>query len=238
MPSGELREQRLVGPQFYLVPPGQVRGWRWETKVELMELYAEESFLRERAKGKPTGVLIPETASGSNRDVVLWQLASTLRQICGENGETDPHLVEIVGGALALRAIKLLCSAQPVPSVIGGVLSPNRLRAVDEFIQRQLAYDIHVADLAKQVGHSVAHFTAVFKNTTGWAPYAYIMRCRMLKAHELLRTGEYRLGEVARAVGYVDQGHFTWRFREHFRYSPKFLMMQSREKSFKGRKKS
>lgn len=238
MPSGEPREQRLVGPQVYLVAPGQVHAWRSETEIELLVLYAEGSFFRRWVKRKIAGVSIAETGSGGNRDIVLWQLASTLRQLCGEDGEIDAGLVEIVGGALALRAIKLLCSAQPVPGVVGGILSPNRLRAVEEFIQKQLAYDIHVVDLAKQVGHSVAHFTAVFKNTTGLAPYAYIMRCRMLKAHELLGTGEYRLGEVARAVGYLDQGHFSWRFSDYFRYPPKDLMTQARGKSFKSRKKS
>jgi AraC family transcriptional regulator len=238
MPSGEPLEQRLVGPQVYLVAPGQVHACRSETEIELLVLYVEESFWRRYVKRKMAGVSIAEAASGGNRDIVLWQLASTLRQLCNENGETDLRLVEIVGGALALRAIKLLCSAQPVPGVVGGILSPNRLRAVEEFIQKQLAYDIHVVDLAKQVGHSVPHFTVVFKNTTGMAPYEYITRCRMLKAHELLRTGEYRLGEVARAVGYEDQGHFSGRFREHFRYPPKFLMTQARGKSFKSRKKS
>lgn len=234
--SGELREQRLVGPQLYLVAPGQVHGCRWETEIELLVLYTEESFWRRRVKRKIAGVSIAEAALGGNRDIVIWQLASTLRQLCSENGEPDARLVEIVGGALALRAIKLLCTVQAIPGMVGSVLSPNRLRAVEEYIQRQLAYDIHVVDLAKQVGHSVAHFTAVFKNTTGLAPYAYIMRCRMLKAHELLGTGEYRLGEVARAVGYLDQGHFSWRFSDYFRYPPKLLMTQARARSFKDRK--
>jgi AraC family transcriptional regulator len=237
MPSGKPREQRLVGPQVYLVAPGQVHTCQWETEIELLMLYPEESFWRRYVKRKMAGVSIAESASGGNRDIVLWQLASTLRQLCNEDGEPDERLVEIVGGALAIRAIKLLCATQPVQGVVGCVLSPNRLRAVEEYIQKELAYDIHVADLAKRVGHSVPHFTVVFKNTTGMAPYEYITRCRMLKAHELLRTGEYRLGEVARAVGYEDQGHFSGRFREHFRYPPKFLMTQARGKSFKSRKK-
>ena len=238
MPSGEAQEQRLVGPQVYLVAPGQVHACRWETEIELLMLFAEESFWQRYVKRKMAGVSIAESASGGNRDIVLWQLASTLRQLCNEGGEIDEGLVEIVGGALAIRAIKLLCAEQPIAGMAGGVLSPNRLRAVEEYIQKELAYDIHVADLAKRVGHSVPHFAAVFKNTTGLAPYEYITRCRMLKAHELLRTGEYRLGEVARAVGYEDQGHFSWRFREHFRYPPKFLMSQARRRPFKSRKKS
>jgi AraC family transcriptional regulator len=237
MRSGEPREQRLAGPQVYLVAPGQVHACRWETEIELLVLYAGKSFWRRYVERKIAGVSIAESATGGNRDIVLWQLASTLRQLCNENGGTDERLVEIVGGALAIRAIKLLCAAQPVQGVAGCVLSPNRLRAVEEFIQKELAYDIHVADLAKRVGHSVPHFTVVFKNTTGMAPYEYITRCRMLKAHELLRTGEYRLGEVARAVGYEDQGHFSGRFREHFRYPPKFLMRQARGESFESRKK-
>jgi AraC family transcriptional regulator len=236
--SGEVRERRLVGPHVHLVAPKQVHACRWETEGELLVLYAEESFWRRRLKQKITGVLIADYLSAANQDMVLWQLASTLRQLCNEDGDLDPRLVETVGGALALRSIKLLCGAPVLLNGSGGVLSPNRLRSVDDFIHKELSYDIHVADLAKKAGHSVPHFTAVFKNTTGLAPYEYITRCRMTKAHELLLTGEYRLGEVARAVGFSDQGHFSWRFRKFFRYPPKFVMMRARLKSLKGPKKS
>ncbi|MBI2512163.1 MAG: helix-turn-helix transcriptional regulator [Opitutae bacterium] len=235
-PSGEWREQRIVGPQFYVVAPGVFHASRWEANGEIMVLYVEERFWR-RKMNNVSGAIFAEPNSRANRDLVLWQLCSTLRQLCDE-GQSASRLLETVAGAVALQVMELLCGAPQSKDTVGGVLSPNRLRILDDYIRKELSYDIHVADLAKKVGQSVPHFTAVFKNTTGLGPYEYITRCRMLRAHELLATGEYRLGQVARAVGYDDQGHFTWRFRSFFKYTPKLLMMQARLKSAERPKKS
>ncbi len=232
------QEHRLAGPQLCVVPPNQPHTSRWEREADLLAVFVEPSLLRRVGVQELSGVQVTQSASSASHDLVVWELASTLRYLCREQEQLDEFSVESIGGALAIRVVKLLFAVAAESTAIGPRLSPNRLRLVTDYIQAHLHYDIHVADLAKQVGQSSPHFAEVFKNATGQSPYEYITQCRMLKAHEMLLTGEYRLHEVGEAVGYEDQGHFSAKFKGFFGYSPKVLLVRAEFKTGKSPKKA
>ena len=183
------------------------------------------------------GVIAPFVTSdmvpGATRDLVVWQLAATLRQIHFEKNCVDAKLMLEVAGSVARRAMKVLGGLTALALPGQARLSPERMRVVEEFIQAQLRYEIHVEDLARKVGLSLAHFTTVFTATTGLSPYKYITRCRMLRAREMLQTGEFRIGEVATAVGVPDLGYFSFRFKQYFSYSPRSVLLQGRSEPAK-----
>ena len=215
-----LCERRLTGPQLFLIPAGIAHAIRWEKTSELLVLHLAEVYWRRMAPQNVSGLMTAEPG-GTSGDVVLWLVASTLRSLASEPDGPDVRLARtMVANAFVIRALKLMFGGPTVVSDLAGGLSANRLRAVDAYIDRQLRYDIHVADLAKQVGLSVNHFTTVFKEKTGFTPYEYITRRRMLRAYELLSTGEFRVAEVAHAVGYDNHSNFGLRFREFFKVTP------------------
>jgi transcriptional regulator GlxA family with amidase domain len=41
---------------------------------------------------------------------------------------------------------------------------------------------------------SAAHFTKLFKESTGQSPYRYVIEARVRKAKELLTTGNFTIG--------------------------------------------
>jgi transcriptional regulator GlxA family with amidase domain len=105
---------------------------------------------------------------------------------------------------------------------------PRDREKVFQFIRTNLKYDIHVADLAKQTGHSVGHFAELFINTTGRPPYHYLQEARLLRGHELLLTGDYNVKEVAERVGYSDANHFSELFRSFTGYPPRDVLRRIR----------
>jgi AraC family transcriptional regulator len=226
--KGDWTEQALHGPHVYFVAPGQEHTSRWETEAELLEIYCEPDALRRIARRKLTGVILADAASAAGRDFVVWQLVSLLRHL-GDEPTPDMELVEHIALGLVARVVKLL-TAKPAASVAvqGPVLSRDQVRRIHEYVRKNLPWEIHVADLAKLMDRSVAHFTEVFKNTTGTNPYEFITECRMLKAHELLFAGGQTLGKVSRAVGFQDQGYFSRKFRDFFGYGPRFLLRHTR----------
>ncbi|MEF3129654.1 AraC family transcriptional regulator [Rhizobium leguminosarum] len=48
-----------------------------------------------------------------------------------------------------------------------------------------------------------------FRETTGMTPYQWVLRERIDRARNLLRTSKTPLAEVAIACGFADQSHFT-----------------------------
>jgi transcriptional regulator GlxA family with amidase domain len=161
-------------------------------------------------------------------DILFWQFAGMLRQLCAAHNPGEVTLLHLVAESVVTRAVDVIGRAQV--SVVRSLTSAL-LDQVEKFVRNELAYDIHVDDLAKCVGYSVPHFSTLFKAAKGITPADYLFRCRMLRADELLRTGNHLIGEVAKLVGYLDQGHFTALFREFFGYAPKAVLHQVRVES-------
>jgi AraC family transcriptional regulator len=93
-----------------------------------------------------------------------------------------------------------------------------------EYIQDQLGTDLTVSGIAQAVNMSPYHFTRLFKESTGQAPYQYVVEARARKAKELLTTGRFTISEVALRVGFADQSHLTRHFKRVFGLTPKRLL--------------
>jgi transcriptional regulator GlxA family with amidase domain len=67
-------------------------------------------------------------------------------------------------------------------------MSARKLQLVKDYIHAGLATRLTLEDLASGVHMSAYHFARTFKATTGQTPHAYVMRLRIERAQELLRT--------------------------------------------------
>lgn len=98
---------------------------------------------------------------------------------------------------------------QTEASTDGTILSYNREALAKEFIRRNLARELCVADIAAAVGLSANHFSQGFKKVTGVTPHRWLMQARIDAAKDHLRNSDLTLKAVADACGFVDQSHFT-----------------------------
>ena len=68
---------------------------------------------------------------------------------------------------------------------------------------------------------------SIFKKRYKTTIYAYIQTLRLQKANLLLREQNLTIGEIAKEVGYIHQGHFSKLFFEHYSVYPKELLKKS-----------
>ena len=103
---------------------------------------------------------------------------------------------------------------RPGDQVIGG-LPWSRLRRVAEHVQANLAGELRLAELSAVIHMSPYHFARLFKKSTGVSPRQFVIRRRIEAATILLVLADRQapIGEVARAVGFRSQSHFTTTFR-------------------------
>lgn len=87
-------------------------------------------------------------------------------------------------------------------------------------LQRDFAKEVSVSALAKEVGLSISHFSALFREATGFGPRLYQTRLRMLKARQLLDTTDLAVSQIARLVGYQDPLYFSRRFQLIHKVTP------------------
>jgi signal transduction histidine kinase/DNA-binding response OmpR family regulator len=77
-----------------------------------------------------------------------------------------------------------------------------------------------VETLASELAISRVHLYRRSKKLFGVAPSELLVRARLELAAERLRAGEERVGEVASAVGFRSQSHFSKRFSSYFGVAP------------------
>jgi AraC family transcriptional regulator len=104
--------------------------------------------------------------------------------------------------------------------MLRGGLSPLACRRVLDYIENNLNKPVHVTALATEAGLSVHHFTREFTRTLGEAPHTYLLRRRLEKSVEMIENSSLPLAEIALAIGFSDQSHFTRRFAQHVGMTP------------------
>lgn len=80
--------------------------------------------------------------------------------------------------------------------------------------------DLAMADVEKALLINQTDLRSVFKSRTGMTITDYILKIRMEKACELIRTGQHKLAYIGELVGYVDGGYFSRCYKKYFGYAP------------------
>ena len=106
-----------------------------------------------------------------------------------------------------------------LPTYRGG-LAPARLRRVTELVHAKIEHDLRLDEMAQSVGLSTAHFSNMFRKSTGESPHQFVLRQRIGRAKEMLRNAEARVLDVAVACGFKTQQHFARVFRRMCGTSP------------------
>lgn len=88
-----------------------------------------------------------------------------------------------------------------------------RLARACDYIERNLAREMSLDDLAAVAKIHRCHFCRVFGQQVGMSPLRFRAHMRVAKARELLATGLDCVA-VAYEVGYCDQSHFNRSFRD------------------------
>ena len=101
-----------------------------------------------------------------------------------------------------------------------GGLGSARLRKIKEFVDARIEDELTLCDMAQAVELSTAHFSRMFRKSTGESPHQFLLRQRLERAKMMLRSADERVIDVAVACGFKSQQHFAQAFRHVFGASP------------------
>jgi len=88
---------------------------------------------------------------------------------------------------------------------------------------------LNPGELAEELRVSLRTLQRVLTATLDCTPSQLIFAMKMRAARHLLLSGEYRVNEVARRLGYSSPAHFSTRFRSFYRIPPSRLMRPTRD---------
>jgi len=163
-------------------------------------------------------VTLDPTTRLATRDPVIERLSACMRSEVEAGCPSGKLFAEAM--SLALLARLGACygrheSARPTARK----LPAQQLKATIDYIESHMASDLSVTTLARRLDMSAYTFARLFKATTDVSPHAFVLSRRLGRA-ELLLAGELPLSEIALAVGFASQSHFTETFRRRTGRTP------------------
>lgn len=95
-----------------------------------------------------------------------------------------------------------------------------KLKQVTDWIERHLAEQFDLAQLAAQAGLSKFHFHRLFKGAVGMSPAKYQSAARLKEARRRLRETRQSVVAIALDLGYASPSHFAQVFRRETGMTP------------------
>ena len=94
------------------------------------------------------------------------------------------------------------------------------VRFAQAHLEARLQQALTLGSVARAVGVSASHLSALFARQCGVGPMGYLQRLRMERACWLLSNPYLHIHEVSEACGYQDVNYFTRLFRQSLGISP------------------
>jgi AraC-like DNA-binding protein len=97
----------------------------------------------------------------------------------------------------------------------------RRVRRTLERLEVESCGSVPVRELAAHVGISASRLEHLFKRDVGMSIRQFLMRRRLARAAELLRSTYARISDLHRIAGFTDHSNFDHAFKRQFGVSPR-----------------
>ena len=191
--------------------------WFGSADLECLAIYISDAALMAACNGTSEIELRGASKLVDSRVGALVAAVNAERIAGFPNGQL---FLDSVEGALAVALVNGYAVRRPSPQIFRGGLTPARLRRVTELVHAKIENDLSLEEMAGSVDLSIAHFSQMFRKSTGQSPHQFVLRQRVEHAKDMLRKAEARVLDVAVACGFKTQQHFARVFRQMCGASP------------------
>lgn len=154
------------------------------------------------------GVLTPGVLARAAQSARLRALVAVLADEAIDGAAGHARAAEAIGEGLVIEMLRR------APRTASEAKDPRVLRAIAR-MRAEYAEPLGVDDLARTAGMSRFHFSRLFRDEVGVAPYQYLLRVRVARATELLEGGRASVTEAAFGAGFGDLGRFARTYKRH-----------------------
>jgi AraC family transcriptional regulator len=157
---------------------------------------------------------------GSLVDARLGALAAAVNAERAAGFPSGRLFLDSVEQALAVALVNNYAVRHRAVQTHRGGLGSTRLRRIKELVDARIEDELTLGEMAQAVELSTAHFSRMFRKSTGEAPHQFLRRQRVDRAKAMLRSADGRVMDIAVACGFKSQQHFAQAFRDVCGASP------------------
>jgi AraC family transcriptional regulator len=186
--------------------------WEWDGEIDEIHLCLAPAVLDAVAaemSDRPAELV----SSISLHDPWIFQIAVRLMAEVSSPGGTTRMFGDLMAQALALELVRRHGSTTPHAGPERSALSRACLNRALEAIETNLSGNLSLAQVAAAAALSPFRLSHGFKNATGVSLHQYVIGRRVEHAKVMLRTTADPIADIAAAVGFASQSHFTTVFK-------------------------
>lgn len=214
----EVTHYYTLGPnEGFLICPGQINTyaadrdepWKY-VWLEFDGLRAAE-YLDSAGLGPSQPVYRPETAAAGEavRDTMLY--------IADHSDASPLHLI----GHLCLFLDGVIRSSSTRKDSPEGQLQDFYMQEAVAYMEHNYQRELTVAEIADACKLNRSYFSKLFREKMGCPPQEFLIRMRLSKAAEMMRSSSRPIGEIAALCGYPNQLHFSHAFKKRYGLPPR-----------------
>lgn len=121
---------------------------------------------------------------------------------------------------LNLHKTILLDFTEKVKAQQDSYTANNICQKAIRYIRQNVNQSISVTDVAKHVGFSRTYFSKYFKEVLGFPIGAFILRCRLEEARNLLSHTDKSISNISNYLCFSSQSHFQKVFKKQYGITP------------------
>jgi len=189
---------------------------RWDSDDHYLQIRIAARFLQ-RVASETINInsdrleLLPEFRT---RDPQIEAIAMLLLAELKQKHIGGRLYTESLANVLAVHLLRQYSASAPRLAIYEGGLTQRQLLQILEYINEHLSQDIKLTDLAELLGMSQFHFSHLFKQSLGIAPYQYLLQQRVERAKQLLKQTNQSIIDIAFLCGFNSHSHLSKQFRQ------------------------
>src|SRR5215467_967545 len=201
-----------------ILPRRHVETWARVDGLQYLSVGISDAALRAACDGMASEVELSSAPKLEDKRVAALIAAVNAERIAGfPSGQL---FLDSVEQALAVALVNNHAVRHYDSRVYRGGLGPARLRRITELVHAEIEDELSLDKMAETAGLSTAHFSQMFRKSTGESPHQFVLRLRVERAKGMLRTADARVLDIAVACGFKTQQHFARVFRRLCGTSP------------------
>jgi|GEM_PF-6043484 len=218
--AGEFREENTQVGEIQVNPAYSPQSCSWESPISFSLLLLKSNEIINATFDYADPDLLEVLPHFSTPDPLIYGLAQSLKVQMELNYTASKIYLESIR-SMAIFHILQNYSNQKIGDInaLEGLTTQGLKRAID-YIHNNFQRDFGLTELASLVGLSSRYFSELFKTSTGYSPFDYLLKFRLSQASKLLLTTKIPIFDVARRTGFSSSNNFCRAFRKCYSISP------------------
>jgi AraC-like DNA-binding protein len=215
--QGTVREYALSAGQGFLIWPLQHNFYSADAKDPWVYAWIEFDGLKAKELVAEAGLSFNHPLYTSSNPEDREKMKNEIFQIV--KNKDGPPLALI--GHLYLFMDAFISSSSARKKTTGGSLRNFYARESLSFIDQHYQNDISVEDIAEYCKLDRSYLGKIFRSVLNTSPQEFLIRYRINKACEIMKTTDHTISETSLMVGYQDQFTFSKAFKNIMGKSPR-----------------